>query len=119
MKAEQIKGPFSAGVTKTFGAVDGRTYKHLGIQIPKRQPITYSSYRALSEGKAASPVPAHSESLSSLLDITIETINTSYSYKISEKNCLEFDSDLGNEVKITFLRDMPPETIIDLIYEEE
>jgi hypothetical protein len=119
MKVEQIKGPFSANATKTFGATDNRTYKHLGIQIPKRQPIAYNSYRALSEGKASSPVPKHSETLSGLLDVDIETTNSAYSYKINEKNCLEFDGNLGNEVKITFLRDMPPETIIDLIYEPE
>ena len=51
MKLEQIKGPFSVKSSHTFNADAGNSYVHIGIQIPKRQPIAYSEYRALNEGK--------------------------------------------------------------------
>ena len=41
MILEQKKGPFSEGASFRVGAVDGRGYVHIGIQIPKSQPIEY------------------------------------------------------------------------------
>ena len=87
MKLEQIKGPFSVKSNHTFMAGAGNSYVHIGIQIPKRQPIAYSEYRALNEGKEEiilfPQIPDY--------DITITTNESEFSYKINETGILELD----------------------------
>lgn len=100
MILEQKKGPFSEGASFRVGAVDGRGYVHIGIQIPKSQPIEYIN----------SVVPT---------DVLIETENGAKEYKINKTGILEFDANVGNSVKITILRDLPAESIIDLVYRPE
>ena len=100
MILEQKKGPFSEGASFRVGAVDGRGYVHIGVQIPKSQPIEYIN----------SVVPT---------DVLIETENSAKEYKVNKTGILEFDANVGNSVKITILRDLPAESIIDLVYRPE
>ena len=51
MILEQKRGPFSEGASFRVGAVDGRGYVHIGIQIPKSQPIEYIKVYAAEETK--------------------------------------------------------------------
>lgn len=101
MKLEQKKGPFSAGSSFRVGATDARQYVHIGIQITKRQPIRYIT---------DSVVPA---------DIRITTNEGESEYRINDTGILEFDGNVGNTVTVTFLRDLPMETIIDIVYRPE
>lgn len=115
MVLQQIKGPFSIKSSKTFSAGVGNSYVHIGIQIPKRQPIAYSEYRALYEGKEDivlfPQIPDY--------DITITTSETEFSYKINETGILELDGNFGSKLKFTFEKTMPPETIVDVVYREQ
>ena len=114
MKLEQIKGPFSVKSNHTFNAGAGNSYVHIGIQIPKRQPIAYSEYRALNEGKEdiilVPQIPDY--------DITITTNESEFSYKVNETGILELDGNFGSKLKFTFEKSMPPETIVDVIYRD-
>lgn len=115
MKLEQIKGPFSIKSSHTFKVDAGNSYVHIGIQIPKRQPIAYSEYRALNEGKEDiilfPQIPDY--------DVTITTNESEFSYKVNETGILELDGNFGSKLKFTFEKSMPPETIIDVIYKDE
>lgn len=115
MKLEQIKGPFSIKSSHTFKAGAGNSYVHIGIQIPKRQPIAYSEYRALNEGKddiiLFPQIPDY--------DVTITTNESEFSYKVNETGILELDGNFGSKLKFTFEKSMPPETIVDVIYKDE
>lgn len=115
MKLEQIKGPFSTKSSHTFKAGAGNSYVHIGIQIPKRQPIAYSEYRALNEGKEDiilfPQIPDY--------DVTITTNESEFSYKVNETGILELDGNFGSKLKFTFEKSMPPETIVDVIYKDK
>ena len=115
MKLEQIKGPFSIKSSHIFKAGAGNSYVHIGIQIPKRQPIAYSEYRALNEGKEDiilfPQIPDY--------DVTITTNESEFSYKVNETGILELDGNFGSKLKFTFEKSMPPETIVDVIYKDE
>ena len=114
MKLEQIKGPFSIKSSHTSNAGARNSYVHIGIQIPQRQPIAYSEYRALNEGKEElllfPQIPDY--------DITITTNQSEFSYKLNETGILEFDGNFGSKLKFTFEKSMPPETIVDVIYKD-
>lgn len=47
--------------------------------------------------------------------------NSSSNYYINRSGILEFDckTDIGNSITIQFLKAMPPETIVDIIYKED
>lgn len=100
MILEQKKGPFSARSSFKAGGIDGREYVHIGIQIPKSVPI---------QAIFSSIMP----------DLRIQTVAGESEYKINKTGILEFDGSFGNIITITFLRDLPAETIIDLVYQPE
>lgn len=97
MKLVQKKGPFSAGSAFKVGGGSANEYVHIGIQIPKRAPVE-------SEKKELSP------------DIKITTNSGISTFCISKRDILEFDTNVGTVVTINILRDLPQETIIDLVY---
>lgn len=120
MYIEQIKGPFSRNSVKTFGGMDGRVYKHIGIQVPFCEPVGYSFYRSKSENKT--DIPSHEFYPNTDISITTTDVNGSmeHFFVINEKGILEFDGDnLGGMLKIKFFKSMPAETIIDLAYAAE
>lgn len=123
MILEQKKGPFSQGSSFRFGGTDGRGYVHVGIQIPKSQPVSGLGYCSTIKHEHI-----HSSSLGKPIeiyhgvfptDILIETSEGIKEYKINSTGILEFDANVGNSIKITFLRDLPAETIIDCVYRPE
>lgn len=120
MYIEQIKGPFSRNSSKTFGGTDGRVYKHIGIQIPHREPTGYSTYRTYRENKKE--MPSHEYFPATDISITTTDVDGSleHFFIINETGILELDGDnLGGMLKVKFFKDMPPETIIDLVYAAE
>ena len=101
MKMEQKKGPFSKGSKFRFGGVDARNYTHLGIQMHHRKPIIIEKQFSMSP------------------DVRVKTSEGESDYSINTKGTLEFDGNMGNSITITFLKDMPMETVIDAIYRPE
>ena len=92
MELIQFVGPFSQGQRKT---VTGNI-KHIGIQIPDRQPIEINDKAVLSP------------------DLSINNIE----YKINKNDILEFDNLSIGSMSFTFLKNLPKETIIDIAVEE-
>ena len=101
MRLEQKKGPFSKGSSFQVGKVLTNEYVHIGIQIPKVQPIEFINNESVTP------------------DIKIQSNNREESFRINKKGILEFDGKLGNSLTITFLKDFPMETVIDLVYDIE
>lgn len=102
MKLLQLTGPFSAGQTINIPAQQNCTYVHIGIQIPReRQPIAYWKERiSTANQKGLHP------------DLVINDVE----YIISEAGILEFDGLAELTWNIEFKRDLPMETIIDIVY---
>lgn len=100
MKLLQYRGPFVEGdIIEVLPRTD-YSYVHIGIQIPDRQPIGSVNEYSL-------PLTGD------LVDLNINGMD----YRISH-SILEF-SDLA-EIKweIEILVDLPAETIIDLLYDD-
>ena len=53
-----------------------------------------------------------------ILNITITTNESEFSYKVNETGILELDGNFGSKLKFTFEKSMPPETIVDVIYKD-
>ena len=94
MKLIQYTGPFSAGQTITIPAQTDYSYVHIGIQIPKRQPIALITETAL---------PIH---------ITFNGVG----YRVNETGILEFDETTETTIDIKIERDLPWESTIDIAY---
>ena len=94
MKLIQYTGPFSAGQTITIPAQIDYSYVHIGIQIPKRQPIHLITETALP------------------IDLTFNDIG----YRINDSGILEFDETTETSINIKIERDLPWESIIDIAY---
>lgn len=95
MELIQYTGPFAAGQTITIPAQLNYSYVHIGIQIPKRQPI------ALVTNKALDP------------DITLN----GQGYRVNETGILEFDETGETSIEIKIERDLPWESIIDIMFD--
>lgn len=101
MKILQYKGPFTTSDVIKIEPVYDRTYVHIGIQIPERQPIAYLKESALYP------------------DIKIGEDQNSYiQYRVNETGILEFDETIFNSIVIGFSRNLPTETIIDVAYKD-
>lgn len=94
MKLIQYTGPFSAGQTITIPAQIDYSYVHIGIQIPKRQPIRLITETALP------------------IDLTFNDVG----YRINDSGILEFDKTTETAINIKIERDLPWESIIDIVY---
>ncbi len=80
-----------------------RTWVHIGIQIPERQPIAYTYY-----------TDALPQTDLSIGELDGETI----AYRVNDTGILEFDEIAQNSWQICFNRDLPTETIIDIAYQD-
>ena len=123
MILEQKKGPFSKGSSFRVGGTDGRGYVHIGIQIPKSQPIAGLAHcDSIKDGHIHNPNAGNPITLIDGVvpaDVSIETSEGAKEYKINAAGLLEFDANVGNSVKIIFLRDLPAECIVDIVYRPE
>lgn len=96
MKLRQYVGPFAANDNITVAADASYRYIHIGIQIPYREPIAIApTTRALA---------------------TDLTINGTH-YRVNDKCILEFDDMRETSFDISFDRDLPWGSIIDIAYE--
>nr|DAO69227.1 MAG TPA: hypothetical protein [Caudoviricetes sp.] len=95
MKLIQQKGPFSAGCSFKVGG-SANEYVHIGIQIPKKSPIAIIK----------TELPP---------DVKITTNTGISTFCVPDTGILEFDSNVGTSVTVNILKDLPQETIIDLV----
>lgn len=95
MKLIQYTGPFSAGQTITIPSQINYSYVHIGIQVPKRQPIAYIKDDALD------------------YDLTLN----GQQYRINDTGILEFDETNESAIEIEIARNLPWESIIDIMYD--
>lgn len=103
LKIVQYRGPFTTSDRITIDPEYDRTWVHIGIQIPERQPIAYTYYTQ------APPQP----------DLSIgELDGGTISYRVNDTGILEFEEIAQNSWQIRFNRDLPVETIIDIQYQD-
>lgn len=110
MELRQIHGPFQANETVRIAPQTGYSYVHIGIQVPKSQPIGIPATQVSDDGKKTTLTGEYRESYPY---IKVE-INGDL-YQISDTGILEFDSLSEAECNVRFLSYMPPETIIDVV----
>lgn len=94
MKLLQYIGPFAAGDMIEIPARQGYKYVHIGFQVPKRQPIAYTTAKLAAD---------------------IE-INNDMRYRINDNDLLEFDDLAETKWRIRFLDNLPWGSIIDIVY---
>lgn len=97
MKLVQYIGPFQSGEQLTIPTQTGYSYVQIGIQIPFRQPVSLITDGPLS------------------IDMEINGVG----YRINDSCILEFDELNEISIDITFMRDLPWETIIDVMYDAQ
>lgn len=131
MKLYQYRGPFKAKDTITIQSRIGYEYVHVGIQIPKKQPIAHQpwvrpdgteglTHKEIMEqnhlNEIEDPRAEGWESFQSASQVDIDINGTEY--RLSASDILEFDDISVSSWDITILRDLPWGTIIDIVYEE-
>lgn len=117
MRLVQKKGPFSAGASFTAGGTSANEFVHIGIQLPQCQPLStnYGNKRMYdSVDKSNTYETVYKQAVSP--DVRITVNNSISNFYINETGILEFDGQVGTAVTVKFLKDMPAETVIDLVY---
>lgn len=110
MELKQYRGPFSYGDRITVPAQIGYTWVHIGIEIPKRQPITVPETQVIDEKNIIETGQYRPSYENTAILINDQT------YQINANDILEFDGLSEIEWKISFLGYLPPETIIDIVW---
>ena len=110
MKLMQYKGPFASGRRITIPAQTGYTYVHIGIQVPKTQPITVPQTRLTNNNKTTIET---GEYRSMRPDARI--LINGETYQLNVADILEFDGLSEIDWEIQFLDSFPAETIIDIV----
>lgn len=111
MELRQVKGPFSSGQVITIPAELGYSYVHIGIQVPKTQPITVPVISVSADGKTFAEIPNQYRETSPAANLSINNMT----YQLNAAGILEFDGLSEVEWTIRFLRSFPAETIIDIV----
>lgn len=110
MDLVQYKGPFQSGQRITIAPEMGVTWVHIGIQVPKTQPLTVPQTRLTNNNKTTVETGLYRPSY----ERPVVLINNK-TYQINEHGILEFDGLAEIEWTIEFLANLPAETIIDII----
>lgn len=104
MKMTQIVGPIKEGTVTTISPRDDNcTFVHIGLHIPKQWPV-----KDLKKD--------HSSPWIQVLGASPKRKTDEHEYLLNEHNVLEFDGVEEEEFTIKALRDLPPETVIDVVY---
>lgn len=122
MRLVQKKGPFSEGASFRAGGASANEFIHIGIQLPKAQPISENLYNThrFDNGQELNRTEFKTVEAKSLSpDVQLTTVNGTSTFYMNELGILEFDGEVGTAVTIKFLKDLPAETIIDLVYKQQ
>lgn len=111
MELVQYKGPFAAGSRLTVPAQFGYTYVHIGIELPKSQPIGVPE-TILSNNNKTTTSTGRYRAVRSTAKLEINGTE----YQINANDILEFDDLAEVEWNIRFLSNLPAETIIDIVW---
>ena len=104
MKMTQIVGPIKEGTVTTISLRDNNcTFVHIGLNIPKQWPV-----KDLKEEDSSPWIQ--------VLGASSKRETDEHKYLLNEHNVLEFDGVEEEEFTIKALRDLPPETVIDVVY---
>lgn len=106
MKMTQIVGPIKKGTVTTISPPGDNncTFVHIGLHIPKQWPV-----KDLKKN--------HSSPWLQVLDSSFRPGTTDeHKYLLNEHNVLEFDGVEEKTFTIEALCDLPPETVIDIVY---
>lgn len=104
MKMIQVVGPIKKGTVQTISPPDNNcTFVHIGLHIPKQWPV-----KDLKE-KDSSP-------WIQVLGPSSKRGTDEHEYLLNEHNVLEFDGVEEETFEIKALCDLPPETVIDVVY---
>lgn len=108
MELIQYKGPFSTSDRIIIEPQIGESYVHIGIQVPKIQPITIPETKVSNDTiiKTGKYRPATE-------DVKISINNKTY--QLSDTGILEFDGLSETGWDIRFLTNLPAEAIIDIV----
>lgn len=113
MELAQYKGPFRSGSRITIPAQTGYTWVHIGIQLPKSQPIAIPRTQVSEDRQTTIFTGEYREATSQERDVKLLINNETY--KINSCDVLEFDGLSEIEWNIQFLDNLPAETIIDIV----
>ncbi len=106
MKMTQIVGPIKKGTVTTISPLGDNncTFVHIGLHIPKQWPVKDLKKK-------------HSSPWLQVLDSSSRPGTTDeHKYLLNEHNVLEFDGVEEKTFTIEALCDLPPETVIDIVY---
>lgn len=106
MKMTQIVGPIKKGTVQTISPPGDNncTFVHIGLHIPKQWPVKDLKKK-------------HSSPWLQVLDSSSRPGTTDeHKYLLNEHNVLEFDGVEEKTFTIEALCDLPPETVIDIVY---
>lgn len=105
MKMTQIVGPIKKNdVIRLLPPDNNCTFVHIGLHIPKQWPV-----KDLKKKEDRSP-------WIKVLGASSKLETDEHEYLLNEHNVLEFDGVEEEEFTIKALRDLPPETVIDVVY---
>ena len=104
MKMIQYAGPIKKGVTITLSPPDNNcTFVHIGLHIPKQWPV-----KDLKKEDSSPWIK--------VLGASSKRGTDEHEYLLNEHNVLEFDGVEEETFEIKALCDLPPETVIDVVY---
>lgn len=93
MKLLQYHGPWVRGYSINIPTSYDRTYVHIGIQLPERSPL---------------------ECLKTAASRDTDIMINGTTYRVNDRDILEFADMRETSLKIQFLKDMPKEAILDI-----
>lgn len=107
----QYKGPFARNQVITVPANPDYSYVHIGIQVPKRQPIGIPVTEVSDDGKTTSIVENEWRPMSQDPIVQINGVD----YQLNRHDILEFDGLSEVSWRIVFRKNLPSESIIDIV----
>lgn len=115
MDLTQFKGPFYSNQVITIPAEPGYTYVHIGIQVPKRQPIAVPVTTVSRDGKTTTPTGEWRNMAGKMDPIIQINDGNNQQFVLNECDVLEFDGLSEIAWTIRFLKTLPAESIIDIV----
>lgn len=107
----QYKGPFLRSQVITVPADPDYKYVHIGIQVPKTQPIAIPVTEVSENGKETTIIE---NEWRPFREDPIVQIN-GMDYQLNSNDILEFDGISEVTWRIVFKKNLPAESIIDIV----
>ena len=112
----EYTGPFTTGQRITLSPLINTEYVHIGMQIPQRQPVAIRERRQ--NPQSVTPTTIVPDSWREIQTPSPELSVNGKNFCVSPTGILEFDEMADIEMTISILKNLPAETIIDIILYE-